>query len=197
MNSDFGDIDPEFLKRILYEAYDMGVRRIGLYTIGEMFLCKDVVLCIKNAKEAGFEYIYADTNGALADRTNLEAVIKAGLDSIKFSINAGRRETYKNIHGLDKFETVLENLRTCYELKQYINRDFKIMVSFVVTKENEEEIEMLHDIVKPYIDKYLVHPISVRHNSENDIRNTLEPKMGKHLQKNTLFYGIYPITHYL
>jgi MoaA/NifB/PqqE/SkfB family radical SAM enzyme len=107
MNHHFGDIDPEFLKRILREAYDMGVRRVGLYTIGEMFLCKDIVTHIKNAKETGYEYIYADTNGALADKNNLEAVITAGLDSIKFSINAGKAETYKIIHGHDKFENLL------------------------------------------------------------------------------------------
>jgi pyruvate-formate lyase-activating enzyme len=187
MNHRFGDIDPVFLRKVLIEAYDMGIKRVGLYTIGEMFLCKDIITHIKNAKEIGYEYIYADTNGALADRKNLEAVITAGLDSIKFSINAGKRETYKKIHGQDKFETVLENLQTCYELKQNLNKKFKIMVSFVVTKENEDEVELLHDMVGPYINKYMVHPISIRHNNEYDIRNTLEPKMGKHIQKIPCF----------
>jgi molybdenum cofactor biosynthesis enzyme MoaA len=187
MNQRFGDIDHIFLKRILIEAYDMGIRRVGLYTIGEMFLCKDIVTHIKNAKEIGYEYIYADTNGALADRKNLEAVITAGLDSIKFSINAGKKETYKKIHGQDKLETVLENLRTCYELKKELNQKLKIMVSFVVTKENENEINLLHDMVAPYINKYMVHPISVRHNSEYDIRNKLEPNMGNDIQEIPCF----------
>lgn len=182
MNHHFGDIDPNFLKRILREAYDMGVRRVGLYTIGEMFLCKDIAVHIKNAKEAGFEYIYADTNGALANRINLESVILAGLDSIKFSINAGKAETYKKIHGHDAFETVLENLKTCYALKQKHNKTLKIMVSFVVTNQNEDEVDLLKKMVEPYIDTYMAHPISVRHNGENDIRNSLEPKMGKYFQ---------------
>jgi len=187
MNHRFGDIDNIFLRKVLIEAYDMGIRRVGLYTIGEMFLCKDIASHIKTAKEVGYEYIYADTNGALADRKNLEAVIMAGLDSIKFSINAGKRETYKKIHGQDKFKTVLENLHTCYELKQNLNKKLKIMVSFVVTKENEDEIELLHDMVGPYINEYRVHPISVRHNSEYDIRNALKPKMGKGIQKIPCF----------
>jgi MoaA/NifB/PqqE/SkfB family radical SAM enzyme len=187
MNNHFGDIDHAFLKRILHEAYDMGVRRVGLYTIGEMFLCRDIVTHIKNAKEAGFEYVYADTNGALADRSNLEAVITAGLDSIKFSINAGKTETYKKIHGQDKFETVLENLQICHELKQQLNQKLKIFVSFVVTKENEDEIEILRGMVEPYINEYMVHPISVRHYSENDKRNALEPRIGKHMQEIPCF----------
>jgi MoaA/NifB/PqqE/SkfB family radical SAM enzyme len=187
MNRHFGDIDPEFLKRILCEAYGMGVRRVGLYTIGEMFLCKDIVTHIKNAKETGYEYIYADTNGALADKNNLEAVITAGLDSIKFSINAGKAETYKIIHGHDKFETVLQNLRTCYELKQVLNNKLKIMVSFVVTNQNEEETDLLKGMVEPYIDSYMIHSISVRHNCENDARNNLVPKTGKHKQEMPCF----------
>jgi pyruvate-formate lyase-activating enzyme len=187
MNHHFGDIDPKLLKKVLHEAYDMGVRKVGLYTIGEMFLCKDIVTHIKNAKETGYEYIYSDTNGALANRTNLEAVISAGLDSIKFSINAGKSETYKKIHGHDTFETVLENLKVCYELKQKLNRQLKIMVSFVVTKENEEEIELLRGKVEPYINEYMVHRISVRHDCVNDTRNALEPKMGKSIQKIPCF----------
>ena len=142
---------------------------------------------LKNTKEVGYEYIYADTNGALADRKNLESVIMAGLDSIKFSINAGKRETYKKIHGQDKFETVLKNLRICYELKQNLNRKLKILVSFVVTKENEDEIELLRSMIQPYINEFMVHPIWVRHNNENDTRNILEPKRGKHIQKIPCF----------
>jgi len=187
MNQEFGDIDPFLLKRILHEAYDMGVRQVGLYTIGEMFLCRDIFTHIKNAKEIGYEYIYADTNGALANRKNLESVISAGLDSIKFSINAGKKETYRTIHGHDKFETVLENLKTCYELKQNLNNKLKIMVSFVVTKENENEIDLLYGIIKQYIDKYTVHPIWIRHYCENDTRNSLEPRMGRHIQKIPCF----------
>jgi hypothetical protein len=187
MNHHFGDIDHVFLKRILHEAYGMGVRQVGLYTIGEMFLCKDIITHIKNAKEAGFEYIYADTNGALADRKNLEAVITAGLDSIKFSINAGKKETYKKIHGQDKFETVIENLRICYELKQQLNQKMKIFVSFVVTKENEDEIELLREMVEPYINEYMVHKMLVRHYGENDKRNALEPRMGKSKQEIPCF----------
>jgi MoaA/NifB/PqqE/SkfB family radical SAM enzyme len=162
MKDKFGEIDIEFFKRISQEAYDMGLRRIGLYTIGEMFLCKDVATHIRNAKQTGYEYIYSDTNGLLATKENLKMVIEAGLDSIKFSINAGTQETYKLVHGRDAFDKVIENLKTCYELKQKINQNLRIMVSYVVTKQNEKEIEQLKRIVEPYItDDVMVHPVSL------------------------------------
>jgi MoaA/NifB/PqqE/SkfB family radical SAM enzyme len=162
MQQKFDEIDPDFLKRIMQEAYEMGVRRIGLYTVGEMFLCENISQNIADAKTIGFEYIYADTNGELASYENLEKVIDAGLDSIKFSINAGTRETYQQIHGHDSFNTVISNLRTCYELKQKKNKKLKILVSFVILRQNEKEIEILKQIVAPYI-------------SENVMINSIAP----------------------
>lgn len=66
-----GEIKMKLLKRILQEAYDMDVRRIGIYTTGEIFLCKNIKEHIKNAKEIGYDYIYSDTNGALATVDNV------------------------------------------------------------------------------------------------------------------------------
>jgi MoaA/NifB/PqqE/SkfB family radical SAM enzyme len=160
MKHSFGDIDPGLLKKILKEAYDMGVRKVGLHTIGETFLCKDITEHIKNAKNIGYEYVYADTNGSLANRDNMKAVIEAGLDSIKFSINAGTRKTYAIIHGQDTFDGVIKNLQTCSELCKSLNSPMKIMASYVMTSQNENELENLKEIVKPYItDEIMVHPI--------------------------------------
>jgi len=152
------EIEVDLLKRILHEAYNIGVRRVGLYRTGEMFLCKNISAHIANAKSIGYEYIYADTNGALANHKNLEECIAAGLDSIKFSINAGTRETYKLIHGQDKFDTVISNLKLCYRLKKKLNKKMKLLVSYVVTRQNENEIEVLRNIISEYIDDFMVHP---------------------------------------
>jgi len=176
MKPHFGEIDPVFLRDIFKQVYSMGINRVGLYTVGEMFLCKELLTHIRNAKKIGFDYVYSDTNGALANKNNLKNVIEAGLDSIKFSINAGTPQTYKNIHGSDKFKTVIDNLRSCYELKQKINPDFKLMVSYVITKENENEVALLKEMVAPYVDSFESHFISVKNNSANDPRRDLIPE---------------------
>ena len=156
-----GEIAPELLERLLQEAYEMGVRKVGLYSTGEMFLCKDIVTHIKNAKKIGYTYVYADTNGALATRENLVKVLQGGLDSIKFSINAGSREIYKKIHGRDDFETVMENLKTCHALKEELGLNYKIMVSCVIVKENEDEVELLRKKVEPYVDEFMAHSVQL------------------------------------
>lgn len=154
-----GEIDVPLLKRILSEGYEMGLRRVGLYTTGEIFMCKDAPVHIRNAKEIGYEYIYADTNGALASKENLEKVISAGLDSLKFSINAGKKETYAFIHGHDDFEQVIDNMKTCHELKKEINPGLKIMLSFIVTRQTMDEVELLRRITAPYVDTFIAHPV--------------------------------------
>lgn len=157
MTQECGEIDPVLLKRILQEAYDMGVRRVGLYTVGEMFLCKEIVTHVKNAKEIGYEYIYGDTNGALATKERMREVFLAGLDSLKFSINAGTRESYHFIHGRDQFETVLQNVKNCHDLKEELGLNFKIMVSFVATTKTESEVDLLRKALEPYLDEFVVH----------------------------------------
>jgi MoaA/NifB/PqqE/SkfB family radical SAM enzyme len=179
MNPILGSINVDFAKRILKEAFEMGVRSVGFYTTGEMFLCKDIAIHIANAKKLGFNYIYSDTNGVLANRKNLESIITAGIDSIKFSINAGTKETYKVVHGSDDFERVMENLKICYELKKELNPQLKVFISYVVIKQNEQEIETLRGITKPYVDDFWCFSFWPHHQLRyNCDMNSLTPSIG-------------------
>ncbi|MCP3966864.1 MAG: radical SAM protein [Lentisphaerae bacterium] len=107
-----GDIDKEFLFRILHEAKSIGVKEIGMFLLGESLLCKDLPEYIRYAKEnAGIEYIFLTTNGSLCTPRRVTPLVEAGLDSIKFSMNAGSKERYKEIHGVDKFDEVISNIK--------------------------------------------------------------------------------------
>ncbi len=154
-----GEIAPDLMKRVLQEAYDMGVHRVGLYTTGEMFLCKEIETHIHNAKKIGFNYVYADTNGTLATKENMRKVVLGGIDSIKFSINAGTRETYRYIHGRDDFDAVFKNLVDCHALKKELGLNFKLMVSYVMTSKSEDEMSDFRDRISPYIDEFVPHSV--------------------------------------
>jgi hypothetical protein len=158
MKSPIGDMPLHLSEKVLQEAYDMGVRTVGLHTIGEIFLCKDFAEHIAIAKSIGFNYVYANTNGLLATEENLAAAIKAGLDSIKFSIDAGTNKTHALIHygndnngGSDSLDKVLNNLKICFDLKEKLNKKMKIFVGYAITKQNEHELEILKELVNPYI----------------------------------------------
>lgn len=119
---------------------------------GEPFVSKNLSKYIKYAKEIGYKYVFITTNGALADFDSIKDVMDSGLDSIKFSINGGSRETYKKIHGCDDYDKVIENLKFAYEYKRKKGLNIKILSSFVVTKYTKDEIDMHYNNIKPYID---------------------------------------------
>lgn len=62
--------------------------------------------------------MYITTNGMLANKNRVKALFDSGLDSIKFSINSIEKENYKNVHGVNCFEKVVENLRNAYYMKK-------------------------------------------------------------------------------
>ncbi|MCK4882214.1 MAG: radical SAM protein [Candidatus Omnitrophica bacterium] len=153
-------MEPDMVERFLQEAYDCGVRDLGMYATGESFLVKDLAAYIKRAKTIGYNYLFITTNGALATSERVKPVLDAGLDSIKFSISAGRRETYANIQGKDDFDQVLENLKWVSEYRKTAALSFRIYVTMVYTDTTEEEVEILRDLVIDYIDEWDPHPLN-------------------------------------
>ncbi len=147
-------IEKFFLFDIMQQAYDLGTREIGLYSTAEPFTSKILEEVILKAHHIGFEYIYLTTNGSIATPERLEAAFKNGLNSIKFSINAGNAKSYLRIHGKNDFDKVIENIKAAYELKRKINPDMGIFVSFIECSFNAGENVVLEELLSPYIDHF-------------------------------------------
>ena len=152
---------PDMVYRVLQEAFDCGVRELGLYATGESFLVKDLAKYVELAKgEIGYEYLFITTNGALATPERVKPVLDAGLDSIKFSISAGTSETFKRIQGRDDFWLVVNNLRWISRYRDASRSSFRIYVTMVYTDETAGEVEKLRELVAPYIDEWDPHPLN-------------------------------------
>lgn len=150
----------DMVRRVLQEAYDCGVRDLGFYATGESFLVKNLAEYIAEAKRIGYEYLFITTNGALAVPDRAKAALDAGLDSIKFSISAGKRETYKQIQGRDDFDKVLENLRWISQYRKTSGLKYRIYVTMVYTDTTKSEVDILKEQVMPYIDEWDPHPLN-------------------------------------
>jgi len=146
-------IDTNLLHRVMQQARDEGVEEIGFYTTGDPFIHKDLDKFTRRAKELDFRYIYISTNGALATPKRAKAVIDAGMDSIKFSINAGSRDTYKLIHGEDDWDKVIGNLKFISEYRKSLNRPLALFVTCVVTNPMRHEVETFRSFIAPYVDE--------------------------------------------
>lgn len=148
-------IDYDFTKRILNEAYSLGTTEVGFYATGEPLTNKNLEEYIKMSKNIGYEYAYLTTNGALLDEERIASLINSGIDSIKFSINAGTRETYKIIHGKDDFDKVIKNIMLLFEYRKKWNKSFKIGISSVLTKYTRADREYISDVFKNYCDEII------------------------------------------
>lgn len=137
MKRKVGKIKPEMVKSVLQQAYDLGTREVGMYATGEPFIVPELPEYIKLAKDIGYTYVYLTSNGALATPERIRAVIDAGLDSIKFSINAPERKLYEFIHGHDDFDTVMEHLKYLNQYRRESGRDYKIFVTGILTRFTE------------------------------------------------------------
>lgn len=146
MQRKVGKINQKLAFDILQQAYDLGTREVGFYATGEPFLVPELHEYIKKAKDIGYTYVYLTSNGSLATPEKIRAVIDAGLDSIKFSINAPERELYKFIHGRDDFDKVMEHLKYLYEYRKQIKGEFKIYVTGILTKYTEHMQDRYHEI---------------------------------------------------
>jgi len=138
-----GRIDPALFRKVIDEARGLGVEELGLYTTGEPFLHKHLASFVQEAKTKGFRYVYLSTNGALATPERVKAVLEAGLDSIKFSVNAGSAKTYRLIHGLDDWGRVVSHVAFVSRYREEKKLKLSIYVSSVLTKLTVHERESI------------------------------------------------------
>jgi len=125
-------LNKDVYKKFIKEASALGLKEVGLYATGEPFMAKNIDEYISIAKAYNIERVYITTNGALADLKSVIKCVKAGLDSIKFSINASNKDDYIQIHGHDDFSKVLKNVSEIYEWKKIHKKNLQMLCSCVV-----------------------------------------------------------------
>ncbi|MBI5557297.1 MAG: radical SAM protein [Deltaproteobacteria bacterium] len=172
-------LDFSLMEKLLRQAFLMGIRSVGMYGCGEPFIVPDLARRVVLAKKIGFTYVYVTTNGGLATKERLREVLDSGLDSLKFSINAGTVATYKEVHGKDDFEKVLDRVRfaSTYN-KEKLNGRVILSVSCVNSIKNDREIEKLQEILRPYIDEFVAYGMNNQtgHKNNDSIRGSLKSR---------------------
>ncbi len=150
-----GRMDPGLASRLILEAREAGAEEIGFYTTGEPFIHKDLARFTAEASRAGYRYIFMNTNGALATPDRARPVLDGGVNSVKFSINAGSRVTYEAIHGRDEFDLVMANLEDMSRYRREKGLDVWLAVSMVITQPVAHEVESLRQRVLPFVDEFI------------------------------------------
>lgn len=162
MKRETGFLNFDVFKKIARQARDAKVDEVALYTTGESLLHERIVDFVKESKDLGFSYIYLSSNGVLLTPSLSDALLKAGLDSLRISINAGTRESYKRIHGSDDFDTVISNLKEFDAARKRLSSDCLLSIGCVLTALIEDEQKSIEDTLGGFVDAIKITKVRVQ-----------------------------------
>ncbi|MEJ2169396.1 MAG: radical SAM protein [Desulfobacterales bacterium] len=116
------------------------LEKIFLHGIGEPLLNPELLDIIRRLKGRDV-YVLFNSNATLLNDRMARALIQTGLDELRVSLDAATAGGYQKIRGSDKFEQVLENLRS-FVLLQKRQRVVhpKLSLWFLGTRDNIAEL---------------------------------------------------------
>jgi len=153
-----GLADSALVRRVLAEAHELGAREVGFATTGEALVHKRLLDHVAAAKQIGYDYTYFSTNGGLLTPELVDRIPDSGLDSIKFSINAGTAANYATVHGRDEFDHVVAMVRLLDRRRRATDRPLKLLVTSILTPENASEGPRLEEALGDAVDEIAFFP---------------------------------------
>lgn len=151
--------------KILTDAYDAGAREVGFYLTGEPLLNPQLPGMVAAAKNLGYAYIYLTSNGVLATPERIAELVAKGLDSVKFSINAGDAAAYRETHGVDAYDKVMANLLECVEMRRRQvecgHPVTRLLVSCVYVGEPSVGHKAFQERISPLVDDFMLMPANL------------------------------------
>jgi MoaA/NifB/PqqE/SkfB family radical SAM enzyme len=93
------------------------LQRAVLHGVGEPMLVKNLPKMVRYLKDRG-TYVLFNTNGTVLNERNGRALINAGLDEMRVSLDASNAKSYLAVRGKDYFKRILKNVRAFRELQK-------------------------------------------------------------------------------
>jgi len=154
-----GFISEKLYKRVINQAAELGVDNAGLYTTGESFLHPKIFEFIKYAKDKGIKYVYITTNGQAFNNDNIEKIFTSGLDSIKFSVDAGDKKSYESFKSAS-WDKLIDIMKKIKKMRDEKNSHLRIFASFVVMPDNFNDLTGYNNVFRNLVDEIKYTPIA-------------------------------------
>ncbi len=122
------------------------LERVVLHGLGEPLLNKELPQMVRYLKERG-TYVLFNSNGIVLTPKKGQALIDAGLDEYRLSMDGATRQTYARVRGVDAFEKIWRNVRAFIAMQKEQNVG-KPAVSlwFTAMRENLHELPELIEL---------------------------------------------------
>lgn len=158
------DMPWESLEHVMRITKAAGVEEWGCFYLGEATMAPDLLLReIRAAKDIGFPYIFLTTNGSLLNQDLIFDMMAAGLNSLKFSINAKDDAQFEEIMGVKakNFHKAIDNLRLAKEIRDRFGFATRLYASYIrFNGEQAREMDtLLDEYVRPYADEVYALPL--------------------------------------
>ena len=159
------DMDFDLFKRITREMREAGVEEVGVFYLGESFMNPRLLVdCIAWLKrDLGMPYVFLTSNASMSFPEAVEETMKAGLDSLKWSVNAAEEAQFERIMGVSGrlFWRALENTKAAWEVRT--RGGFKTGLYASSIQYDGEQLgkmeKLLAERVRPYVDQHYWLPL--------------------------------------
>jgi MoaA/NifB/PqqE/SkfB family radical SAM enzyme len=109
------DMSWELFRSIVDQVPD--IERAVLHGVGEPMLVRNLPKMVRYLKERG-TYVLFNTNGTVLNEKNGRALVEAGLDELRVSLDAASAKSYLAVRGKDYFARILRNVRAFRALQE-------------------------------------------------------------------------------
>lgn len=155
-------MDFELFKKIVTEMQAAGVREVGLFLIGESFLCMDMLVkACQFAHDLGM-FTFLTTNGTLATPERVKLVMDAGLNSLKFSLTTADDEQYKKVLGRPASlrHRAVANIKAARKVRDDGGYKCKLSASWIDFKDDQRaKMQEAVNEVGDYLDEVYALPL--------------------------------------
>src|SRR5215470_10291894 len=132
------DMSWELFTAIVDQIPDL--ERAVLHGVGEPMLVKSLPRMVRYLKDRG-TYVLFNTNGTVLNERNGRALIEAGLDELRISLDAANAKSFLAVRGKDYFARILKNVRAFRNLQEREGKDRpRVSVWLTGLKETVEEL---------------------------------------------------------
>jgi len=159
------DMDFDLFKKMTAEMVEAGVEEIGLFFLGESFMNPDLLIaaCRYAKQEIKVPYVFLTTNGSLAYPQHIEELMKAGLDSLKFSVNASDLDQFELIMDVPRknYMNALANIRSAWEVRERGGHKTGLYASTIKFdgQQHEDMQAILDEYVVRWVDQHYELPL--------------------------------------
>lgn len=156
------DMERPLFERLALEMRQAGVEELGLFYLGESFMCGWLPDAVAYAKQVGFPYVFLTTNGSLATPERVQRCMEAGLNSLKFSFNYSGPSQLKEVARVKGaiFANIVSNIKAAHAVREGLGADCGLFASYI-EYDGEQGIRMREAIeeIRPYVDEVYALPL--------------------------------------